>query len=644
MKLNSIYSMRAFALLGSMSIAAASFGQSLQHLGTLGGTQSIGLRINNAGQVTGYSYLSGDSVQRGFVYSDGAMTALGTFGGTRSLGSDINDLGQVTGYADASFGLQVAVLYTEGIMIDLGSLGGSWGRAGFGINNIGQITGYAYIAGNSAYHAFLYTNQGMLDLGTTGGANSQGFDINNLGQVTGWSNIAGSSAQRAFYYTGQAMLDLGTLGGTTSIGLAINDRGQVTGWSHTEGDSFFSVRAFLYDSGVMKDLGSLYGGSSQSSDINGLGQVVGASDGRAFLYYDGTMLDLNVEYATLLSNGSTPGFTRLTSANGINDVGQITGTGQYFDGTSLRNRAFLLDTRPTRTEPPTADAGPDRAIRAGETVTLDGGASFDDNTPTEALRFDWRFAVMPAGSVATLSGADTVSPSFVADVVGTFIVSLVVTDQDALASEPSLVTIGTENLAPHAIATASPNLIVVGDVVQLDGSASTDPESDPLEFSWSVVSAPAGSAATISNAGTAHATFVPDMGGTYEFRLSVADPLGAGTPVTATIVATTAEGFTSMVVVQAANSVAELPPTMVTTAGNQQAFTAFLAQVLAAVEAGDPQEAINKLQKAMVRTDGWVLRGAPDENGPGRDWITDRDAQLETYAKLKAALDALVGG
>lgn len=84
----------------------------------------------------------------------------------------------------------------------------------------------------------------------------------------------------------------------------------------------------------MHDLGSL-GGNSSAGDINILGQVVGLAtvngENRAFLYTNGTMIDLN----TLIDPAS--GWV-LNSANAINDFGQIAGTGT-FNG---QQRAFLL--------------------------------------------------------------------------------------------------------------------------------------------------------------------------------------------------------------------------------------------------------------------------------------------------------------
>jgi hypothetical protein len=89
------------------------------------------------------------------------------------------------------------------------------------------------------------------------------------------------------------------------------------------------------------------------------------------------------------------------------------------------------------------------------------------------------------------------------------------------------------------------------------------------------------------------------------------------------------------------NFVAGLAPAQVTSAGNQSAFQNFLSQAVGASQKGNTASAIDKLEKAIARTDGCVLRGAPDGSGPGRDWITDCAAQRDAYDVLKAAVDAL---
>jgi len=88
----------------------------------------------------------------------------------------------------------------------------------------------------------------------------------------------------------------------------------------------------------MTDLGTLNGGYSSGYGINASGQVVGQSDGRAFLYTDGKMVDLNA----LLAHDPTGPlalYTYLTEARAINDLGWIVANG--YDGSGALH-AYLL--------------------------------------------------------------------------------------------------------------------------------------------------------------------------------------------------------------------------------------------------------------------------------------------------------------
>jgi len=152
--------------------------------------------------------------------------------------------------------------------------------------------------------------------------------------------------------------------------------------------------------------------------------------------------------------------------------------------------------------PPVAVAGDDQSIHAGELVWLDGSGSFDDNTPSDDLAYAWTLTARPEGSSATLTGADTATPNFVADLSGAYDVSLVVTDAQGLSSDPDPVTISSANLAPTADAGADAGAIV-GDMTALDGTDSSDPEDDPLAHAWSIIEAPDGSSATLSDPGSA---------------------------------------------------------------------------------------------------------------------------------------------
>ncbi|MCF0071877.1 PKD domain-containing protein [Dyadobacter sp. CY261] len=65
-----------------------------------------------------------------------------------------------------------------------------------------------------------------------------------------------------------------------------------------------------------------------------------------------------------------------------------------------------------------------------------------------------------------------------------------------------------------------------GSVVNLDGSASTDSEAKPFEFSWAFSKKPAGSTANLASATTAKPTFTADLAGEYEVELTVSNANG----------------------------------------------------------------------------------------------------------------------
>ena len=217
-------------------------------IGTLGGFFSIGTGVNDQGMVVGNSRTALDPHTRGFLYHNGTMRALGTLGGDYSTANGINSAGQVAGTAGVPVGPGNeeghghAYRYTNGTMVDLGTLGGSWSM-GIAINERGDVAGYSKTAsgpsapvppGSPTEHACVWRGEGIVDLGTLGGAYSRGLAINAAGNVVGESQD-NYGRQRAFLYTGGRMYDLNDLTVTWPEGVippltearGINDAGQI---------------------------------------------------------------------------------------------------------------------------------------------------------------------------------------------------------------------------------------------------------------------------------------------------------------------------------------------------------------------------------------------------------------------------------
>ena len=184
---------------------------------------------------------------------------------------------------------------------------------------------------------------------------------------------------------------------------------------------------------------------------------------------------------------------------------------------------------------PVANAGLDQTVNVGDTVTLDGSGSSDADS--DPLTYSWALSV-PGGSGAALSDATAVGPTFVPDVDGTYTATLIVNDgTDDSAPDDAVITaqVVVVNIPPVADAGLD-QTVDVGDTVTLDGSGSTDADSDPLTYSWAL-SVPGGSGAVLSDTAAVGPTFVPDVDGTYTATLIVNDGTDDSAPDDAVITA-----------------------------------------------------------------------------------------------------------
>jgi hypothetical protein len=175
----------------------------------------------------------------------------------------------------------------------------------------------------------------------------------------------------------------------------------------------------------------------------------------------------------------------------------------------------------TSNDAPVANAGPDLgSIISGTRITLNGGASTDANG--DPLTYGWTLLSKPAGSAAVLANPTSVTPSFTVDLAGDYVVRLIVNDGTE-NSAPDTATFSTNNVAPVAKAGPDQGGITPGSLVTLDGSASSDGDGDPLTYSWTLLSKPAGSAAVLANPTSVTPTFTVDLAGDYKAQLIVND-------------------------------------------------------------------------------------------------------------------------
>jgi probable HAF family extracellular repeat protein len=306
------------------------------------GPNATALDVNAAGQVVGNA-LGASRLTQAFIYDNTGVHLLGTVNGTESFGRAINIFGQTVGGWATADGAVHAFLHSGNAPLlptdALAAVPGFDRTAANDLNDAGVVVGEAYHFGQDGVEAVKWQQGGVFDLGMLPGASvASATAINAFGRIAGYSNSA-TTSQHAVLFDAEGVLDLGVLpGGGTSFAFALNNSGQVVGYSEYDNAMHQGVfgHAFLWQNGVMTDLG--VGVDSSALGINSSGQIVGtaafsasSSSHIAFLWQGGATFDLN----TLIAPDT--GWV-LTSANSINDLGQIVGYGTYQGQT----HAFIL--------------------------------------------------------------------------------------------------------------------------------------------------------------------------------------------------------------------------------------------------------------------------------------------------------------
>lgn len=342
--------------------------------------------INNPGQVAGFTASPtsdfGNPERTAFLYDlFNGVTLLGTLGGHVSEANDLNDTRQVVGWSETSVANEERPFLwgdAAGGMQDLGSLGGHSGRAN-GINNGGMVVGMSDVGGSATfdYHAFLYSNNHMVDLNTlidpaSGWRLVSATDINDAGQILAtachgidcravrldmipgvpepgaWLMLlAGlgliayrkwrlrAMPQRPGRARMRKLLMLPLLAGPlaaladpiyTVTALPVdfsasnmNNSGSIVGT--------FGGAAAIWTSSGITGIGAL-APDSLGFGINNRGDIAGTWQGDAFVYSGGS-----------LRNVGRLGTWGTSTARGVNDAGQVIGNGYYEVGE--RQRGFV---------------------------------------------------------------------------------------------------------------------------------------------------------------------------------------------------------------------------------------------------------------------------------------------------------------
>src|SRR5215831_7299314 len=254
-------------------------------MGTLGGPNSSSPSLNAGGAIAGWS----------------ATTVPKVPSSNRLVCGGVDGIGSV---------VTVAFGWKNGVLTNLGALPGRKNCSEpFSVNSQGKIVGTSEngkidpLTGANMTRAVMWTNGKIRDLGSLGGNQNMAFWINGRGQVVGWSlnNVrdpysivdslffatANGTQTRAFLWEKGKIKNLGTLGGGDAAASFINERGEVAGTSYTSvtpnpvmgrpaADPFlWEPPTLQFPHGRMIDLGSFGGANGFSNSLNNTGQVIG---------------------------------------------------------------------------------------------------------------------------------------------------------------------------------------------------------------------------------------------------------------------------------------------------------------------------------------------------------------------------------
>jgi probable HAF family extracellular repeat protein len=287
-----------------------------------GGRSGTAMGVNDEGLVVGVSD-TGDQTRHAVLWREGRITDLGTLGGWHSEASDVNRHGVVVGWSDTESRALHPFVWRDGRMTDLGTLRGTRAVAA-AINDRGWVVRSSSTAAR-VMHAFVWKAGEMVDLGAAAGGDMQfslAHDIDNRGRIVGEATVDGMNTVPVIWEDGRIRRLADRYGRAT----AINNAGQVAGCLSTGSESFFWSRDQLTVIGPVE--GSMY---VQAEGIDRQGRVVGSTDYKAFIWHRG-----GFQWLPGLTTGSS-------SVRAISDQGGLIVGGRSTTAEGLTPRPMVWD-------------------------------------------------------------------------------------------------------------------------------------------------------------------------------------------------------------------------------------------------------------------------------------------------------------
>ncbi len=227
----------------------------LQRLRLPGSLGSLGLALNEVGDVLTSNNMGPTAIAQLGLWQQGQVTTISPWLGRSITGRDVNDAGRVIGRTSVGLpNVMQAFVWDQGQM-QLLNFATNQQSLALGLNNAGDVVGMA-------------RNSDLIDLGfvyragqlipiSLGGASTTATLVNEAGVVAGQGSVEGGRNE-AFTYRDGVLRRAGTLGGLWSAELALSDDGLLLGRSQLA--DFASVDYFVFDGERIRSIDAMVSG------------------------------------------------------------------------------------------------------------------------------------------------------------------------------------------------------------------------------------------------------------------------------------------------------------------------------------------------------------------------------------------------